>query len=101
VESLIRAGDLTPYAATSFLNDSGYAYGAMRDLIAAARNYYIERDSAMAEVERLLSLDDEELGESLTQNGAGSPGEASANTGHKTFAKETHHARAALDKGDV
>ena len=101
VESLIRAGDLTPYAATSFLNDSGYAYGAMRDLIAAARNYYIERDSAMAEVERLLSLDDEELGDSLAQNGAESPGEASGAPGHKTIAKEAHHAQAFLDKGDV
>jgi phosphate:Na+ symporter len=101
VESLIRAGDLTPYAATSFLNDSGYAYGAMRDLIAAARNYYIERDSAMAEVERLLSLDDEELGESLAQNGADSPSEASGATGHKTIINEAHHAQAVLDKGDV
>ncbi|MBS0125377.1 Na/Pi cotransporter family protein [Thetidibacter halocola] len=61
VEALIRSGDLTPAAATSFLNDSGYAYSAMRDLIEAARSYYVERDSAMAEVERLLSLDDEEL----------------------------------------
>jgi phosphate:Na+ symporter len=73
----------------------------MRDLIAAARNYYIERDSAMAEVERLLSLDDEELGDSLAQNGAESPGEASGAPGHKTIAKEAHHAQAFLDKGDV
>ena len=35
----------------------------MRDLIDAARTYYIERDSAMAEIERLLSLEDEELRE--------------------------------------
>ena len=37
----------------------------MRDLIEAARSYYIERDSAMAEVERLLSLDEEELDETM------------------------------------
>jgi phosphate:Na+ symporter len=61
VDALIRKRDLSPAAATSFMNDSGYAYGAMRDLIEAARSYYIERDSAMAEVERLLSLDDEEI----------------------------------------
>lgn len=61
IDTLIRTGDLNPIAATSFLNDSGYAYSAMRELIEAARTYYVERDSALAEVERLLTLDDEEL----------------------------------------
>jgi phosphate:Na+ symporter len=70
VEALIRNKELTPYAATSFLNDADYAYGAMRKLIAAARTYYIERDGAMAEVERLLSLEDEELDERLGKSGA-------------------------------
>jgi phosphate:Na+ symporter len=64
VDALIREGALSPTAATSFLNDSSYAYGAMRQLIEAARAYYIERDSAMAEVERLLALDEEEFNES-------------------------------------
>ena len=63
VDELIRNGEINAIAATSFLNDSGYAYSAMRDLIDAARTYYIERDSAMAEIERLLSLEDEELRE--------------------------------------
>ena len=63
VDALIRTGKLSAVAATSFMNDSGYAYGAMRDLINVARSYYIERDSAMAELERLLSLDEEELAE--------------------------------------
>jgi len=66
VDALIRKGALNATAATSFLNDSGYAYDAMRDMIEAARGYYIERDSAMAEVESLLSLDDEELSEAAT-----------------------------------
>ena len=61
IDAFIRTGDLKPDAATSFLNDSAYAYGAMRVLIVAARTYYTERDSALAEVEMLLSLDDEEL----------------------------------------
>ena len=52
--------------ATSFLNDSVYAYEAMRALIEAARSYYVEHDSAMAEVERLLTLDEEELHEGAT-----------------------------------
>ena len=46
---------------TSFLNDSNYAYSAMRDLLGAARAYYIETEDAMAEVERILALEDEEL----------------------------------------
>lgn len=66
VDALIRTRELSPTAATSFMNDSGYAYDAMRDLIKAARSYYIERDSAMAEVERILSLEEEELGEAVT-----------------------------------
>jgi phosphate:Na+ symporter len=61
VDALIRSGELSATAATSFLNDSSYAYGAMRDLIDAARNYYVERDSALAEVEKLLSLDEDEF----------------------------------------
>lgn len=61
VETLIRGHDLDAYMATSFLNDSGYAYSAMRDLLGAARAYYIETEDAMAEVERILSIEDEEL----------------------------------------
>lgn len=71
VEELIRKGELKPAAATSFLNDSGYGYGAMRELIDAARSYYVEKDSAMAEVERLLALDDEELKEAAARTGTG------------------------------
>ncbi|MBW4986019.1 Na/Pi symporter [Mameliella sp. CS4] len=68
VDTLIRKGALNATAATSFMNDSGYAYGAMRGLIEAARSYYIERENAMAEVERLLSLDEDELSEAVTEH---------------------------------
>ncbi|MBS9716485.1 Na/Pi cotransporter family protein [Pseudohalocynthiibacter aestuariivivens] len=61
VEELIREGQMDADAATSFLNDSGYAYSAMRNLLGAARAYYIQPDSAMAEVERILTLDEEEV----------------------------------------
>ena len=57
VDDLIRTGELKADQATSFLNDSGYAYAAMRELIEAARKYYGERGSAAAEVERILELD--------------------------------------------
>ncbi|MFP7673939.1 Na/Pi cotransporter family protein [Marivita sp. S0852] len=70
VDALIRAGDLSPAAATSFMNDSTYAYSAMRQLIEAARRYYIERDSSMAEVERLLALDPDEFDEAVQQDEA-------------------------------
>lgn len=69
VDMLIRSGQLSATAATSFMNDSTYAYSAMRDLIEAARRYYIERDSSMAEVERLLSLDEEELEDTRANQG--------------------------------
>lgn len=61
VDRLIRDHHLSASMATSFLNDSSYAYSAMRDLLDAARAYYIDTEDAMAEVERILTLDDEEL----------------------------------------
>ena len=89
VDALIRSGDLSPAAATSFLNDSGYAYAAMRDLIEAARSYYVERDGAMAEVERLLALDDDEFDEAPApadgaRPGAGAPAEPPGKTVTRT-----------------
>ncbi len=80
IDVFIRTGDLKPDAATSFLNDSAYAYGAMRLLIEAARTYYTERDSALAEVERLLSLDDEELRDRET--GPDNTGDTDIEAGH-------------------
>jgi len=67
VEALIRDKKLSARVATSFLNDSGYAYSAMHDLIAAARAYYIESNSAMAEVEHILALDEEEVAKIATE----------------------------------
>ena len=63
IENLIHNNEITAQDATSFLNDSNYAYGAMRELIEAACVYYVERDSAVAEVEQIIGLDDEELEE--------------------------------------
>lgn len=80
VDALIRNGELSAVAATSFMNDSGYAYGAMRDLIKVARSYYIERDSAMAELESLLSLDEEELDEAMAEPGSRSGSHVSEKT---------------------
>ncbi|WP_343211934.1 Na/Pi symporter (plasmid) [Aliisedimentitalea scapharcae] len=61
VETLIRDNAIDAFMATSFLNDSGYAYGAMRDLLGAAQAMYNEPSDALAEVERILSLEDDEV----------------------------------------
>ena len=46
---------------TGNVHSHTHARRAMRDLLGAARTYYIEAEDAMAEVERILALDDEEL----------------------------------------
>ena len=61
IEGLIREQQLDATTATSFLNDSDYAYGAMRDLLGAAQMFYIDTEDAVAEVERILALEDEEV----------------------------------------
>jgi len=74
VDALIRNGSIDADAATSFLNDSGYAFNAMRDLLGAARAYYIESDSAVAEVERILAFDEDETGEDVDETAEATPG---------------------------
>ncbi len=60
IENLIRGDQISAKVATSFLNDSNYAYDAMRELIEAARSFYVERDSALAEVEQILAIDEDD-----------------------------------------
>jgi phosphate:Na+ symporter len=67
VGALIREGKLDPSAATSFLNDASYAGAAMAELLASARAYFAEPDRAVAEVEELLALDEEEIGAAVGQ----------------------------------
>jgi len=61
IDSMIRNKEIAPEAATSFMTDSGYAYEAMGDLIDAAQAYYAETDEAMAEIERILALEEDEI----------------------------------------
>lgn len=68
IEALIRDHQLSAAKATSFLNDSNYAYSAMRDLLEAARAYFIETEEAMLEVERILMLEDDELQNAAQSN---------------------------------
>jgi phosphate:Na+ symporter len=61
IGALIRNGKISADAGTSFMNDSIYAFGAMRELIEAACLYYMERDSAVAEVEQIIAMDDDDV----------------------------------------
>ena len=61
IETLIRDGRISAKAATSFLNDSGYAYDAMRELIEAGQSYYVAKDSAVAEVEKILEIEEDDF----------------------------------------
>ena len=61
VDTLIRDNSVTAEQATSFLNDSGYGYAAMRNLIDMARELYAAPDEALAEIERLIALEEDEL----------------------------------------
>lgn len=61
IESLIRDGRINAKAATSFLNDSGYAYGAMHALIGAGQSYFVAPDSGVAEVEKILGMDGDDI----------------------------------------
>ena len=61
VETLLRRGAVDAHVASSFLNDANYAFRAMRELIEGARLLYAEPDPGMAEVERLLAMDEDVL----------------------------------------
>jgi phosphate:Na+ symporter len=59
ISDLIRKDRISGEDATSFLNDSNYAYSAMRQLIDVASALYAERDAAVAQVERMVAMRDE------------------------------------------
>lgn len=61
IETLIRSGEMDARKATSFVNDSGYAYQAMLDLLSAAHVYAFDTEGPLAEVERILALDEEDV----------------------------------------
>jgi phosphate:Na+ symporter len=58
VEGLIRDGVIDALTGTSLMNDSNYAYRAMKEMLESARIYYSEIEGPMTEVERLLSIEE-------------------------------------------
>ncbi len=68
ISDLIRKDRISGEDATSFLNDSNYAYGAMHQLIEAANTLYAERDRGVAQVEHLIAMELSEEREALQLN---------------------------------
>lgn len=60
LEGLLQTRRISAENATSFLNDSSYAFDAMRNLIEAAQKIYRPEDTAEAEIERLLEPDEDD-----------------------------------------
>jgi len=61
VEALMIKGALSGSEATSFLNDASYGYRAMKDVIDATRFLYSEPEGPMAEIESILSADEDDI----------------------------------------
>ena len=61
VGGMIRDGTIDAMTGTSLMNDANYAYRAMKEMLEAARIFYSEVEGPMTEVERLLSIDEDEL----------------------------------------
>lgn len=61
VAALMAKGTLSGEEASSFLNDASYGYRAMKNIIDATRFLYSEPEGPMAEVERILSLDEDDV----------------------------------------
>lgn len=60
VETALQHRILSPADATSFLNDAGYAFEAMRALLEAAQMTYRPENPAEAEIERLLEREEDD-----------------------------------------
>lgn len=61
IDCLIREHKITPDTGTSLINDSAYMYAIKQHLIAMAETVFIKQDETIAETQRELILDDNEL----------------------------------------
>jgi len=61
VEQLLRSEDLDALTATSFINDANYGFRAMKEMLEGAQALYSDPDESLADVERLLSMDDDDV----------------------------------------
>lgn len=61
VNELLRDGQITPYMATSLLNDSAYATDVSRKMISSAQAMMASHDVLVAEAEEEIMLDAEDI----------------------------------------
>jgi phosphate:Na+ symporter len=61
INQMIRSRRLTPYVATSIINDAGYAFGVGENLIEASRALLIAPEHAERMASERLMLDEQEL----------------------------------------
>ena len=66
LERMLQTRQISAAHATSVLNDSAYAFDALRNLIEAARQLYRSADPGEAEIERILEGQIEDLNERKT-----------------------------------
>ena len=62
-EALIRDGSLTAAEATSLINDSQYGYDVIKNMVEACKRLHSDSEEGVDEVERILSLDEDEAEE--------------------------------------
>ena len=67
LEKLIREGGIAVDMATSLMNDSSYAYGVTKNLIQMGEVLFTTGDLEMKQVEREISLNEDELREILDE----------------------------------
>ncbi len=60
LDAMIRAGDITAREATSLMNDLSYGYGAVKDLVKAARILFSTSEGE-AEAASIVSLNEDEV----------------------------------------
>lgn len=73
LDRLIRERQIEPAVATSFMNDTNYAYTCMINLIEIARTLYREADPAMFEVERILAIDEDDVADLVERDTPSGP----------------------------
>ena len=67
---LIRERRITPEMGTSLMNDTGYTYDIQRDLIAMASTLFAHQAKELAQAQRKLQLDENEIAAALGGNEA-------------------------------
>ncbi len=71
LDDLIRGNRISVAAATSLINDNGYAYGICKNLIEMGQILFAVHDEGLRDVQRSLALDEDEIN-AMADRGANS-----------------------------